>query len=447
MSDVNVTVFGPGVLCQLIDLNYLAHLNQEGVHISKDPLSAYPDHCAPNKEYDHLSDVFSVSTNLLMFYALTDEPSKDKAIKKLQEMNEYTNEHFDTHYKERIDKYSTFYMEIKNHSVNKLYVDLAPHLLNFTNSNRSERTSVLDMFSDQNIMEMIYGSLNSVMDCEDYAPLFIKVDGLTLRDSIEQLKDNKDQQDIAATSILLLLVYALHCRTLDEEVRIDHKKKIEMILEGIPLSPSCQTLVDRYETPFPGRRTDNLIDPAIDDFESEIIELLFKEVYYEYIYTECGVTLQNLTARVEHLTNRQECKTILRQLSERVEHLVARDVCETTLQQLSERVEHLTSREKCKTTLQEQPNRVEKNSQKNDGESKLFSVAGNRSIFNSEHKYPPEESHPIQSATLRETQVALVSETQLSHNINKQTEPVINEPTLELHEICACVQAPTCIVC
>ncbi len=353
LSDKNVVVFGPGVYCQLIDWNSACYLGKKDSCSDYKPRSAYPDFCAPNGVFDYSSDVFSMAMNLLWIHAIHEQ---SHFFSKVNDLFEFTNKHFGSHSEEKYQRYAYWFGHFQQYKPNASYRVLFQHLLTMAHCERDKRSTIWDLFSDTDIMYAIYQSITSIMNSNTYASWFVDVGELKCQVVIAELLFHAHKQSIAVTSILLLLVYGLHCKSLPEVVRIDSMRKMEALLATTPISFSSFVLMDHYAGYLPGRKKCSLVDYMLEQVIGDVILLFINEWLDGYSDIQAVVDCLCHAVDVSELAAETVSHSVIGALIESAYDETVEQLCNATLTAI---IDNVIDRDECESTLHQVVSRVD----------------------------------------------------------------------------------------
>lgn len=330
ISDNNVLVYGPGVFCQLIDMSSAKKLDQSDQVKCLYPLSTFPDFSARFGVYDKQSDVFSLALNLIGFKFFGKKLWEKVGLNRLVDEANYTLIK-DEDFQGKLERYRKIYQLIKVLNPISSSAVLLPHLLNLAHPDRSSRSSLIDVFSDKQIMHAIRSYIHEITVNSDFSIHFIAIKNWSLQRVLDDLYSHSDDSSITATTILMLLVYALHYEKLPNSIRINHKQHIECVLDHLNVTPFQSTVILHYESEFPGHLTKSLYFDCIDSLIDQIVSESINECI------DINSVVRELCERTYNHVVQEDCNDVLDDLANQV---VIRDESEVLLNKLMDIIEY-----------------------------------------------------------------------------------------------------------
>jgi len=275
LADKNVLVYGPGVSVQFIDLCSAARFEKNSPVKQYDPLSTHPDFSSPYGFYDKQSDVFSAVFDLLRFEVFEQKIWDEKELADLVNHTHYKYKD-EASFSIKLRRYQGFYKQLEESKPKPSWVIFLPYLLKLTHPDRSTRGNLIEIFCDINILNRIRDYIYTVGVISDLSSNFSTINGWSLHYVTGEIFRHHDQTCVASTAILMLTVFALHYKYIPHEIRINHKKHVECVLDELVVSPQHHKILFHYESEFPGYLSKNLstmmIDSMIIDVISEVSE-------------------------------------------------------------------------------------------------------------------------------------------------------------------------------
>lgn len=333
LTDTNVIVIGPGVMCQLIDMSTAICLGEEKGVTEPIPLSTYPDFSA-GTEYDPSSDRFSIAMNLLTYYAV-DRTQWCK--QPVRDLNKKTHKQFANpdDITTRTKHFSQIHAQIQGISPTPCWKELFPHLLAFTHPDRSKRPPSLNtLFSDPVISKKIQDHI--VQIARELSSDFVSIKNLSLTITIGQLALSKDPKHTASTTIMMLLANALHFNGIPKKIRINHKHHIERLFLHMPVSPITMELLYHYEPVFPGLLTQSLMKKAIRNFDRSNDSLFFLEILTnQAVIKTIDAITDRLISDAYQQAIKMQCQSIRDTLiDDAVNHVICKETLEDTIEKI-----------------------------------------------------------------------------------------------------------------
>ncbi len=329
LSDNNALVIGPGVFVQLIDLCSVAYCENDLIARELVPFSSHPDFSAQFGCYERQTDEFSLAFNLLRYEAFDGKSWSERELNDLVEKTnyEYTN---DSTLSLKIKRYTTIYDQMLEAPAKASWILFLPHLLRLVHPNRSSRGSLFDIFSDEKILNKIQHCINTIATDSKFSEDFIAINGWSLVNVIAELHRHHDQTCTATTSLMMLLVFALHYERVPIKARINHKRHIDLLLHTLTISPQIYPIIFHYEAEFPGLISKRLSTSFIDG--------LIIDVFNEFLYEldQVSAVVVDLCCQVNDRIILSSCNDSLNSVIDRI---VLREECESTLNDIMIKVD------------------------------------------------------------------------------------------------------------
>ena len=276
LADKNVLVYGPGVSVQFIDLCSAVRFEKNLPVKEFDPLSTHPDFSSPYGFYDKQSDVFSAVFDLMRFEVFDQKMWDEKELADLVNHTHYKYKD-EASFLIKLRRYQGFYKQLEESKPKPSWVIFLPYLLKLTHPDRSMRGNLIEIFRDINILKRIRDYIYTVGVISDLSSNFSTINGWSLHYAIGEIFRHHDQTCVASTAILMLTVFALHYKHIPHEIRINHKKHVECVLNGLVVSPQHHKILFHYEAEFPGYLSKNLCNIMINSVIIDVIEEAFEE--------------------------------------------------------------------------------------------------------------------------------------------------------------------------
>ncbi|MBV52795.1 MAG: hypothetical protein CL816_01865 [Coxiellaceae bacterium] len=337
VSDTNVVVFGPGVMCWLIDFLSAVPLKNCLAILENSPYSTFPDMATQSGRYDYKTDIFSVAICLFLYHASFMPRSR---VNKGAALIEYTNKYFGSCDTERKQRYQQYFTELQQSHCKTSYVLLIRYIKGFIDPDRGHRPSLSDLFNDRDIAHNINRSIREIVASVYYQDWFSDYGVVRLRDTLDTLNHLPEDADVAVTSLLSMACFALHCHRLDQDIRTHQLKEIEYLMAKRTLHPVHRQLLWRYEGIFPSLLVESLCTRVFNRIFAAFID---QEIRTFIPVNDTLNQTRDIIVAQGHVTN--HC------IEQLIEDAHVRVTCEDVLSQQVSRIEHLFTREQSITEV------------------------------------------------------------------------------------------------
>ncbi len=332
-SDNNVVVFGPGIMCWLIDFLSAVSLGNHSVWIENSAYSTFPDIVASDGRYDKQSDVFSIAMSLVLYHATH---MTRRRLENMLQLIHLTNKNFGSLDQVRKRAYQNCFIDLSNANFKSSYHLLIQIIFGFINPDRDQRPSMWDLFGDILLAHEIRRSIRAIALSTQYQNWFSDFNQVRLLDSIDALGQRVRDADVAVTSILMMVFFTLHCHRLDIAIRHHHFQQIELLLVEKTLHQTHRQLLWQYEAFFPACMVDSLYNEVFQRIFTALLDEEIKTfiavrgrlhlICDAIIVNDC-ITDQCVEQLIDEVYFHMTCEHVLSLAIDSVDHQITKEQC------------------------------------------------------------------------------------------------------------------------